>query len=67
MQSELFERCPLSGATLDAVTIERVELRGCDLEGSSGAASLRGARMPWADVVANSGTFAGALGIVSID
>lgn len=67
LRSVLFERCRLVGATLDGVTVERVELRGCDLEGASGAASLRGARMPWADVVASAGTLASALGIVAVD
>jgi uncharacterized protein YjbI with pentapeptide repeats len=67
LRSVLFERCPLREATLDGATIERVDLRGCDLEGASGAASLRGARMPWPDVVANAGTFAAALGIVATD
>ena len=67
LQSVLLERCSLAGATLDGVTVERVELRGCDLEGSSGAASLSGARMPWPDVVANAGTLAAALGIVAIE
>jgi uncharacterized protein YjbI with pentapeptide repeats len=67
LQSVLLERCTLVGATLDGVTVERVELRGCDLEGSSGAASLRGARMPWSDIVGNAGTFAAAIGIVAVD
>lgn len=68
LRSVLFERCPLTRATFDGVTVvERVEFRGCALDGSSGAASLRGARMPWADVVANAGTFAAALGIVPSD
>ena len=67
LRSVLFERCPLTGATFTGATIERVDFRGCDLTGARGAESLRGARMPWPDVVANTGTFAAALGIVTVD
>ena len=65
--SVLFERCPLVGATLSEATLDRVELRGCDLEGLKGAERLRGARMPWPDIVASAGTFAATLGIVASD
>jgi hypothetical protein len=47
--------------------VRRVELRGCDLEGLKGAERLRGARMPWPDIVASAGTFAATLGIVASD
>ena len=40
-----------------------IELRGCALDGVSGLERLRGAAMPWADVVGNAGAFAAALGI----
>jgi uncharacterized protein YjbI with pentapeptide repeats len=39
------------------------ELRGCDLGGARGVERLRGARMPYIDVLAAATTFAGALGI----
>ena len=39
------------------------ELRGCDLEGARAVERLRGARMPYADVLAAAASFAGALGI----
>ena len=67
LTSVLFERCPLVGATLSEATLGRVELRGCDLEGLKGAERLRGARMPWPDIVASAGTFAATLGIVASD
>ena len=67
LTSVLFERCPLVGATLSEATLARVELRGCDLEGLKGAERLRGARLPWADIVASAGTFAATLGIVASD
>jgi uncharacterized protein YjbI with pentapeptide repeats len=37
------------------------ELRGCVLDGARGVERLRGARMPYADVLAAATTFAGAL------
>jgi uncharacterized protein YjbI with pentapeptide repeats len=58
-----FERCELRQVRLDRLRIERVELAGCDLGGASGVEALRGARMPWDDVLANAPTFASALGI----
>ena len=64
---QAIERCPLVGATLSEATLGRVELRGCDLEGLRGAERLRGARMPWADIVASAATFAATLGIVVSD
>lgn len=59
----LFERCELSEATFSAVSLQRVELRGCDLTGLRGAESLRGARMPWGDVLENATLFASVLGL----
>ena len=59
-----FEDCDLheidlSGARLSA----GCELRGCVLDGARGVERLRGARMPYVDVLAAAATFAGALGI----
>ena len=45
------------------VTVERVQFESCDLTGLIGAESLRGARIPFADVLANGPLFAAALGI----
>jgi uncharacterized protein YjbI with pentapeptide repeats len=39
------------------------ELRGCVLDGARNVAQLRGAQMPYVDVLAAAGTFAHALGI----
>jgi uncharacterized protein YjbI with pentapeptide repeats len=58
-----FERSPLTGASLAGAVMKDVELRGCDLENVTGAAALRGARMPWNDVLASAATLAAALGI----
>ena len=63
----LFERCDLREATLDRAKLDRVELRGCDLSGLRGAEALRGARMPWNDVLENAPLFATTLGIEIVD
>lgn len=67
LKDVLFERCRLQAATFSEAAMERVELRGCDLTGVLGAEALRGARMPFADVVANGPLFASALGIEAVD
>ena len=63
----LFERCELRVATVSSVRLKRVELRGCDLAGLQGVEALRGARMPWNDVLENGPLFAAALGLEIID
>ena len=47
--------------------IDRCELAGCTLDGLAGAERLRGAAMPWADVVGNAALLAAALGIRVLD
>jgi uncharacterized protein YjbI with pentapeptide repeats len=58
-----FERCDFGGADLARVRLQRVELHGCGLEGIRSVDNLRGAVMPWPDIVANAGLFAAAAGI----
>ena len=67
LKDVLFERCDLREATLSLGSLERVELRGCDLTGARGADSLRGARMPWDDVLQNAPLFAAVAGIEILD
>jgi uncharacterized protein YjbI with pentapeptide repeats len=67
LKDVLFERCQLREATFASVTLERVELRGCDLAGVDSVESLRGARMPLTDVLANALLFAAAAGIEIIE
>ena len=67
LKDVLFERCELREATFSDATLERVELRGCELAGLRGAEALRGARMPWNDVLANAALFAAVAGIEIID
>jgi uncharacterized protein YjbI with pentapeptide repeats len=63
----LFEDCELREATFSGLKLKRVELRGCDLSGLRGVEALRGARMPWNDVLENGPLFAAALGLEIID
>ena len=67
LKDVLFERCALRGATLTGATMNRVELRACDLSDVLGAEALRGARMPFADMIENGPLFASALGIQALD
>jgi uncharacterized protein YjbI with pentapeptide repeats len=67
LRSVRFERCDLTEADLAGVRIDRVELRGCTLDGLNGIERLRGAAMPWADVVGHAGLLAAALGIRVLD
>jgi uncharacterized protein YjbI with pentapeptide repeats len=57
------ERCDLGGVELAQVRLQRVELRGCRLDGVNSVENLRGAAMPWEDIVGNAGLFAAAVGI----
>ena len=67
LEDVLFERCELREATFTSARIERIELRGCDLAGLQGIEALRGARMPWNDVLEHAALFAGALGLEIVD
>ena len=58
-----FERCDLGGIELARIRLQRVELRGCRLEGVNAVENLRGATMPWEDIVGNAGLFATAVGV----
>jgi uncharacterized protein YjbI with pentapeptide repeats len=59
----VFEGCDLRRASFAACRIERVELSGCTLTELAGIESLRGARMPWDDLLENAPLFARGLGI----
>ena len=67
LKDVLFERCRLRLATFVGARGERLQLERCDLEGFDGVDVLRGARMPWSDVVENAPLFARALGIEIVD
>jgi uncharacterized protein YjbI with pentapeptide repeats len=59
--------CDLTDADLSGARLTRCELHGCTLVGLRGLEALRGAAMPWADVVGMAGVFAAALGIRVLD
>jgi uncharacterized protein YjbI with pentapeptide repeats len=59
----VFERCELRRASFAGCRIERVELSRCNLTELTGVESLRGARMPWDDLLENAPLFAQGLGI----
>jgi uncharacterized protein YjbI with pentapeptide repeats len=67
LRSVRFDGCDLTEADLAGVRIDRCELRGCTLDGLAGTERLRGAAMPWADVVGNAALFAATLGIRVLD
>jgi uncharacterized protein YjbI with pentapeptide repeats len=63
MEAVRFERCDLTGADLRGARLERCEMRGCTLDGLRGADRLRGVAMPWDDILAAAGVFAGEIGV----
>ncbi|HWT23184.1 MAG TPA: pentapeptide repeat-containing protein, partial [Solirubrobacteraceae bacterium] len=67
LDSVVFRDCDLTGADFTGARMRHVELRGCRLDGVAGMAALRGAAMPFDDVVASAPAFADALGIRILD
>jgi uncharacterized protein YjbI with pentapeptide repeats len=59
----VFERCELRRASFAGCRIDRLQLVGCTLTELAGIEALRGAQMPWGDIVENGPLFAQALGI----
>jgi uncharacterized protein YjbI with pentapeptide repeats len=59
----VFERCELRRASFAGCRVERLELRSCTLAEVVGVEALRGARMPWDDILENAPLFAQGLGI----
>src|SRR6476661_10617850 len=62
-------RCRLTGAELAEARLEDVTFDDCrlDLVGLRGVEALKGARMPWNDVLENGPLFAAALGLEILD
>lgn len=67
LRSVRFEHCDLTEADLTGLRIDGCELRSCTLDGVAAAERLRGATMPWGDIVGHAGVFAAALGIRLLD
>ena len=63
LRSVRFDHCDLTEADLTGLRINGCELRSCTLDGLAGAERLRGAAMPWADLVGHAWLLAAALGI----
>jgi uncharacterized protein YjbI with pentapeptide repeats len=67
LESVRFHGCDLSGADFRRARLARCEFRGCEMDAIVGAESLRGAALPWPEIVALAGTWAAALGIDVLD
>ena len=67
LRSVRFDHCDLTEADLTGLRIDGCELRSCTLDGLAAAERLRGAAMPWGDIVGHAGVFAAALGIRLLD
>jgi len=67
LESVRFHSCDMTEFDLRGATLARCELRDCRLDGVRGADRLRGAAMPWSDIVAMAGIWAGELGIQTLD
>jgi len=55
--------CSLANVEAPYSEWNAVELHGCRLDGIRSVENLRGAAMPWEDIVGNAGLFAAAAGI----
>lgn len=67
LDSVVFEGCALAGANFQGAQIRDCAIRGSSLKGVLGVGSLRGARMPWSEVVASTRELAAGLGIAIED
>jgi len=67
LESVRFHACDMTEFDLRGATLSRCELRDCRLDGVRGADRLRGAAMPWSDIVAMAGIWAGELGIRTLE
>jgi hypothetical protein len=67
LRSVRFDHCDLTDADLTGLRLDGCELRSCTLDGVVALERLRGAAMPWADIVGHAGELAAALGIRVLD
>jgi uncharacterized protein YjbI with pentapeptide repeats len=62
-----FEDCTFGDADFGRAACQRVTFRGANLASVKGAAGLKGALVPWPEIVEMAGAMAGALGIGVLD
>jgi uncharacterized protein YjbI with pentapeptide repeats len=67
LTSVAFSGCDLTGADISGARFEDCSMAGCTLDGMRGVDRLRGVAMPWADILAAAGVFAGELGVRLLD
>ncbi len=67
LESVRFDHCDMGELDLRGARLLRCELRDCNLDGLQGVENLRGAAMPWPEIVAMAGVWASALGIEEIE
>lgn len=67
LEAVRFTDCDMTAADLRGSRLRRCELRGNRLDGLLGIERLRGAAMPWVDIVGAAGLWAQALGISVLD
>jgi uncharacterized protein YjbI with pentapeptide repeats len=63
LEAVAFVDCRLEGTDFRDARLSGCAIRGTSLDGVLGVESLRGLRMPWADVLSSAGALAAALGI----
>ena len=63
LEAVAFVDCKLEGTDFRDAKLSGCAIRGASLDGVLGVDSLRGLRMPWADVLGSAGALAAALGI----
>jgi uncharacterized protein YjbI with pentapeptide repeats len=67
MESVAFRRCDLTGADINGARLRDCSMAGCQIEGLTGVDRLRGVAMPWPDILAAAGVFAGEIGVRLLD
>lgn len=65
LEAVAFVDCRLDGADFRGARVSGCAIRGASLDGVLGVESLRGVRMPWADILDSAAALAAALGIVT--
>jgi uncharacterized protein YjbI with pentapeptide repeats len=67
MEAVAFRRCDLTGADISGARLGGCSMEGCQIDGLTGVDRLRGVAMPWPDILAAAGVFAGEIGVRLLD